>query len=206
MIKPVTLLFCLCYSTAFSQIEVDSVRGNAIPSGANYQGTVADVISIKDKQGTSSVIVSRTPVQASKTWADSRESELFIYRYLMVKTGAQLQWKVYDFIKECPLDVDVTLLGGTHSKGISVTDLDNDNDAEVWIGYRTVCRGDVSPATVKIIMYEGKSKHAVRGTSKIKVSDNQYDGGKFEFDRAFQNAPQQFRSYAQRVWEEIVTE
>jgi hypothetical protein len=72
--------------------------------------------------------------------------------------------------------------------------------------YKTVCHGDVSPSNMKIIMYEGNKKYAVRGTNKVKVSDKEYDGGAYTFDEAFKNGPQPFRSYALQLWKKNLLE
>jgi len=54
---------------------------------------------------------------------------------------------------------------------------------------------------MKIIMYQENKKFAVRGTTRVKVSGNEYMGGEFTFDAAFKNAPIKFRQYAEKLWE-----
>lgn len=61
------------------------------------------------------------------------------------------------------------------------------------------CRGDVSPSTMKLIMYEGDKKYAVRGTCKIVMGDESY-GGEMNMDANFKNGLQVFREYAQKKW------
>lgn len=87
---------------------------------------------------------------------------------------------------------------------LRITDLDNNGKGEVWLMYRTVCHGDVSPSNLKVIMYQEQQKFAMRGTSKVRVSDNRFDGGDYKFDRAFMAAPQIFRDFAQKLWAEKV--
>jgi len=60
--------------------------------------------------------------------------------------------------------------------------------------------GDVSPPDMKIIMHEGLKKYAVRGTKKVKVSDEDFEGGKYTFDEAFKTGPEAFRQYAADMW------
>jgi hypothetical protein len=198
--------FCLICMPSLAQITTKVQPEKSVPAGYEYQGALLNVIAVEDKHGSSVIVVSQTPVQASKTWADSRETELFVYRYLTKPSGAHLEWRLYDFVKECPVNLEAKLLSGAEAEGISVTDLDGDQDAEVWIAYRLVCRGDMSPATLKIIMYEGKKEHSMRGKSKVKISDTQYAGGAFEFDHDLLDGPQVFRDYAKQLWDTIVSE
>jgi hypothetical protein len=66
--------------------------------------------------------------------------------------------------------------------------------------YKTVCHGDVSPSNMKIIMHEGDKKYAVRGTNQVKLSEKEYEGGKYVFDDAFKGGPETFRQYALQLW------
>ena len=85
-------------------------------------------------------------------------------------------------------------------KSFAVTDLNKDGKAEVWLMYTTACTGDVSPPDMKIIMHEGVKKYAVRGTKKVKVSNKDFEGGKYTFDEAFKTGPEAFRQYAADMW------
>jgi hypothetical protein len=84
----------------------------------------------------------------------------------------------------------------------AVTDLNKDGEAEVWIMYKNSCHGDASPVAMKIIMYHDNKKFAVRGTTKVPVSANEYAGGEFTFDDAFKKAPAEIRQYAERLWKQ----
>lgn len=72
--------------------------------------------------------------------------------------------------------------------------------------YKTVCHGDVSPVTMKIIMYEGNKKYAVRGDTRVSVSEGHTMGGEYTFDDAFKNGPAAFREYAKKLWAKNVVE
>jgi len=51
-------------------------------------------------------------------------------------------------------------------------------------------------------MYQENKKFAVRGTTKVPVSANEYGGGEFTFDDAFKKAPAEFRQYAEKLWKQ----
>jgi hypothetical protein len=105
---------------------------------------------------------------------------------------------VHDFVAECSLDLAAQFA----PKSLTVTDLDQDGTAEVWLVYRTTCRGDVSPSTQKIIMYEGPRKYAVRGTSRLALGGGQHDGGTYTLDAAWAAAPATFRQHAAQLWQQ----
>ena len=66
--------------------------------------------------------------------------------------------------------------------------------------YQNCCHGDVSPVPTKLIMYEGLKKHALRGESKVKISENEYVGGTYTLDYNFKNCPAVFKEFAEKLW------
>ena len=108
----------------------------------------------------------------------------------------KLTWRVQDFVKDCELDLKANFI----KNSFAVTDLDKNGKAEVWIMYETICTGDISPSTMKIIMYEDEKKYAIRGKRKAKISATEYIGGEYTFDEAFKKAPKVFRQYAINLW------
>ena len=53
---------------------------------------------------------------------------------------------------------------------------------------------------MKIIMYQGQQKYAMRGQNKVKVSDKEFYGGDYKFDNAFLDGPTMFRDFAKKMW------
>jgi hypothetical protein len=100
-------------------------------------------------------------------------------------------WKVYDFIQDCGLDIEASFIKNT----LRLTDLNHDGIGEVWLMYKTVCHGDVSPFEMKIIMYQGQQKFARRGHNKVQLGKTEVDGGDYKFDKAFTDGPGTFREY-----------
>jgi hypothetical protein len=129
-----------------------------VPPTLKHAGRVVQALRYTDRTGTYTVLATHT-----KSAGNVPRADLYAYQY--PATGVAPTWQVHDFIADCPLDLQARF----RPKGVTVTDLDQNGTAEVWLVYRTVCRGDVSPSTQKIIMYEGKRKYAVRGTSRITV-------------------------------------
>ena len=76
--------------------------------------------------------------------------------------------------------------------------------SEIWVPYLIRCAGDVSPSTMKIIMYEGQKKHALRGRNLLPsmAGYNSEPGeGEYRADAAFQKAKPQIRKFGDLLWQ-----
>ena len=72
--------------------------------------------------------------------------------------------------------------------------------------YKTVCHGDVSPCNMKIIMYQGQQKFAMRGQNKVEYAKGEFAGGDYKFDQSFVNGPMVFRVFAKQLWDKNIME
>jgi len=201
------LYLCLILMTckyATAQVKVTRLDKTAIPKTIKYTGRIIDAVSFTDKDGEHLVITTESGIVPSKG-PDSdnfRNEELHAYHYKKTAGELKLTWQTYDFIKDCDVDLAAHYLPNT----FAVTDLDNNGIAEVWLMYKTVCHGDVSPSDLKIIMHQGDKKYAVRGRTKAKVSDTTYEGGEYTFDAVFKAGPKTFRDYAANLWKNNMIE
>ncbi|HRI34938.1 MAG TPA: hypothetical protein PLD02_14410, partial [Saprospiraceae bacterium] len=128
------------------------------------------------------------------------DAELFTYHYLVKGDIAFQTWRVYDFISDCPVDIEAKFV----KNSFQVTDLNQDGIGEIWILYKIVCHGDVSPCDMKIIMYHGQQKYAMRGQNKVQISDKEFYGGDYKFDKAFNYGPKEFLEFAKKLWDENI--
>jgi hypothetical protein len=190
--------------TAFGQhqVNVTNLDTTNLPAGVTYTGRIKSAVRWTDKSGDNIVIITETGVIASKTATseDSRDAEIYAYLYIVGEDKTVLSWRVYDFVKDCPLDIQANFLKNT----FQVTDLNKDGFAEVWLMYKMVCRGDVGPCDMKIIMYEGKQKYAMRGQNKVQIDENEFYGGEYTFDKAFTDGPAAFRDFAKKLWDKNI--
>ncbi len=131
---------------------------------------------------------------------DLRQAELYAYRFVSVGGAFSQAWRVTDFVRDCPVDITAEFIPAA----TEVTDLDGDGFAEAWVMYRIACRGDVSPATVKIIMYENNQKHALRGNARVALPDFA-EGGDYQPDAALR-ANRAFLQHAERKWRRFCQE
>lgn len=68
-----------------------------------------------------------------------------------------------------------------------------------------------SAVDLKIIMYEGTQKFAMRGKTRVfagidKKDVKHYLGGEYKYDGAFANGPKEFLAFAKKLWDKNVME
>lgn len=125
---------------------------------------------------------------------EMRSSEYFFYYY----RAGELQWKIYDYVKECRFDIRFRFI----ADAFKVTDLDNDGLNEIWVMYSLSCTSDVSPDNLKLIMYEGDEKYAIRGFTRQyeQVPTKAKDSPK-TISNAFENGGTGLKEFAMKLWE-----
>ncbi|MBM4780247.1 MAG: hypothetical protein GQE15_21310 [Archangiaceae bacterium] len=113
------------------------------------------------------------------------------------RVGAKELWSAKDFVETCPFDLLLEVVEGS----VEVTDLNDDGMAEVSFAYLLACRSDVSPASAKLLLYEGAAKYALRGSAQ-----DMGGGGEFTADPAFEKAPKGFRAFAEAKWKRLLVD
>ena len=194
------LILLFAGQTTMAQFSVIKLNKRSIPATIKYKGDIVNSVRFTDSEGEHLVIATETGITDTKGDSESgngRDAALYAYQYTVkANNSLQLNWQMVDFVKDCQVDLEAIYIPGT----FAVTDLDRNGKAEVWLMYKTLCAGDISPGEMKIIMHEGGNKYAIRGQNKVKVGPGDYDGGKFTFDDAFKTGPEAFRKYAQELW------
>ena len=158
-----------------TEIKSTTINVNKIPTEIKYDGKEGNAIEWIDKNGNNIVVVTETGIIESKSGDDNKSASLYAAHYISSKNSYALTWKITDFVKDCPVDIEAIFIPNT----CQITDLNKDSVAEVWLMYKTACHGDVSPCAMKIIMHQGKQKFAIRGRNKVKVSETETEGGEY---------------------------
>lgn len=194
------LLFTLTLICTFSfgQVKLTNLKYADIPSNLKYEGKIINAVRWEDSLGLNYVITTETGkiYNKNKDRDDRFDAFLYAYHYIAKGENTKLIWKIYDYNKGCDLDLTFFFI----NDAFSVTDLDRNGVAEIWMMYKNSCHGDVSPVPTKLIMYEGLKKHALRGESKVKISENEYVGGTYTLDYNFKNCPAVFKEFAEKLW------
>jgi len=196
--------------TAFSQdqISLKQLDLTKLTKGIKYEGKIKTAVCWVDSLGDNIAILTETGIYQSEKFIhenDGGDAELFAYHYIVRSDSAIETWKVYDFISDCPVDIEAKYINNS----FQVTDLNRDGVGEIWVMYKTVCHGDVSPCNMKIIMYQGQHKFAMRRQNKVYggTDDNgkiHYIGGDYKFDQAFTDGPKEFLEFARKLWEKNI--
>lgn len=164
----------------------------------DYEGTIVGMAKWDDNMGSNVLLVTETEMKGG----EFRHKELYGYHYITANDEYKLIWKINDFVKDCPVDLTLSYI----DKSISITDLDNNGIAESSFLYRMSCKGDVSPDDMKLIMHEGETKYAIRGSMKLQIGNEKPVGGEMKPDAAFDKAPMEFLSYAKEQWKKYADE
>ena len=197
------LIIFLLGHACFAQFKITKLDEKSLPKSIKYSGHIINAVRWTDTLGDNIVITTETGITQSKSNDGNvyRDAALYAYHYLLIKDSVRLTWKLYDYTKDCELDIKANYVKNT----FAITDLNKDGVAEVWMMYKTVCHGDVSPSAMKIIMYEGDKKYALRGNNKV-YTGQEYVGGEYIFDKTFINGPDVFRKYAIELWTKNIME
>ena len=183
------LLLVLLFAAA-QNVKIEE-GAKKLPVGLKANGTVAALVTFDDKDGSHAAYIER---------AETRKGDLELRAFGYVKgSGWTKQWQATDFVRDCELDKVLDY----RPKSFSVTDLDDDGVAEVTFAYELTCAGDVSPHTLKILMYEGTAKYAVRGETVVDVGGGQKVGGTHALDAAIKDAPPAFAKHLETRWTEL---
>ena len=198
---PFIIIYCHSFMLT-AQPALTKIAKAGLAKDLKYLGNFIDAIQWQDSLGENIVIRSHSGIYQTQADVDSgtNSAALFAYRYLIKNDSVELGWKMTDFVKACELDITCNYL----EDSLLITDLDKDSIAEVWLIYQKACRGDVSPAEMKVLMYEGSKKYAMRGVRRIQISKSEVIGGEYNFDNAFRTGDPLFRQYAKKLWKQYL--
>jgi hypothetical protein len=224
------VLFCSLSVVAQNSFSAKKISSRKLSTSIKYKGKLKEAWQWKDSLGMNFLLFSVTDV----SWGpdeDEQTIQLFAYHYCKKDSQFQLLWKLNDIVKECPVDIVAEFIKGS----TAITDLDSNGIAETTLIYKLACRGDVSPANMKLIMHEDSVKYALRGTmwspygngdtirSEMQVTEKDvnleklpgYKGtdeeyyklfGRYQTEKDFTNAPKEFLAFARSQWLRYVKE
>ncbi len=168
---------------------------------AGTQGKLWKKTPYTDSRGRHMVVLTHTGLYQSRpdpAYPDNvcGNSDIFAYGYDDDGAAAPtLAWKMHDYVHDC----ETSATAEFSQDSPVITDLDGNGVSEVWITYYVSCHGDVSPDGMKVLMYEGGKKHALRGETFLHV-DGMDMGGSYKADPAFNEAPAPIRRFADELW------
>jgi hypothetical protein len=233
MTKVFALYLLVLYGSvinAQSGISPVKIGTDQVPKTIKFRGKLVEAWKWKDNLGENLLLLSAIDI-VWNTNEDEQMIQLFAYQYCKKDTGYQMLWKLNDIVQQCPIDIVAEFI----KEATSITDLDKDGIAETTVLYKLACRGDVSPADMKLIMHEDSIKYALRGSmwspyvtedpekAVLPVTEKDvnletlpgYKGteveyfkeyGRYKSEKEFSKAPATFLNFARRQWLRYVKE
>lgn len=187
----------------FEPASITKLSASDIPAPCVRKGKVVSAFKWTDKLGENVFIATETgEVPSSKVYSEIALSDahVYAYHYVIQENQVKLIRELHDFVSECDFDINASFIPGT----IQITDLNSDDTGEIWMMYETYCLSDVSPSDLKIMMFQGGEKYAIRGNSQVDVGYNEIVGGDYKMDAAFSSAPSVFRDFAKSMWKDHI--
>jgi hypothetical protein len=214
-----------------SIITAIKLPASELPASIKFRGSFQDAWQWKDNNGEHILVTSYVQPYRDKKKNEMEEdgetAELHAFHFQKKDTAYKLLWKIADAERSCPFDITTEFI----KESTTITDLDNDGIAETTVAYKLACRSDVSPASMKIILYEDTMKYTLRGLMWLKASpddkftvtadsanlekmpkkNDEYERyllavGRYENEKDFKSAPPEFLEYAKKKWMQHVVE
>lgn len=182
--------------------SVEKISNENLPKEIDFEGKLTELTKLTDLNGKHIIVLTETGEIPSKQiieQEDETDFKIFAYDYLFDKNDNKykLNWKIQDFISNCEFD----LMMGFVKNTFKITDLNKNGIAEIWTMYSMTCTSDVSPSEMKIIMYEGKQKFALRGNSIVNPGTEKI-GGDYKLDKSLSKAPKEIKEFALKMWKD----
>ena len=187
---------------ARNAISPQQLNANELPGEIGYQGDFVEAYRYIDKTGENIVLTAETEVMEWEEATDdspaTSNKDVYAYRFLKKGNDWEEIWKVYDQEFECINDPVAQIVRGA----LSITDLNGDGVAEIWMMYLKSCHGDVSPDNMFLRMYDDEEVYTATGTTKLKTTFG-IMGGDYTLDNNFLSSgtPSVFVEYAKALWE-----
>ncbi|WP_373281601.1 M949_RS01915 family surface polysaccharide biosynthesis protein [Hymenobacter lutimineralis] len=219
-------------SAGFNSTTVKSLPLRQLPAGVPRQpGKVLEMTQWTDANGPNLLLISRSAVQTLPAGPDDpndvQSVSLYARQYVQRAGKWKELWHLQDGVERCAFDMWLGPVPGA----VAVTDLDADGRTETTLVYKLVCRSDVSPADLKLIMREGPDKYALRGHTVVQYDsvpaaqripadaccldtisaarlEEEYEllTGRYETEKEFRQAPPAFLRFARQHWRRWVVE
>jgi hypothetical protein len=172
--------------------QVHDVKVTALNPEGSQRLTFSDV------KGAHTVYFTLAPVEQKPLAGEAGFTRSRTLTVTHTLAGQQV-WEAKDFVSGCRFDLTLSLLAAS----IEVTDLDQNGEGEVSFAYTRACHSDVSPLELKLLLYQGAKKYALRGTTRVKVGNDAKGhpsvlGGELTPD--FIGAPHAFLEHAKARW------
>jgi hypothetical protein len=196
MKKIFTIALLALANLAYSNVSFEELSLTALPEGIRYLGKPFQAIKYQDKTGEYLALSSQSiTLQQNNGQGGEQLSRIHIYVYRLRENQQPFNvYQMHDRIVQVAGEVAPGFAPGT----FSVTDMDKNGKAELWLGYRLFSLGNTDSSELKIMMLEGTDKYARRGTMPINTSMQDMAGA--VTSDSFAKGPALFARHASYLW------
>jgi hypothetical protein len=181
-------------------LKLTVLKKGELPAPVKAPDGLERAITFTDKNGLNVVVFASVRRDHD---GDAQRSARLTVEHFAIKDGRARSVRVVkDGVDDCDLDVVADFIHGA----TAVTDLDGDGLAELTFAYRTACKGDVSPDTLKLLLLRDGEKWILRGDDRIEVEPGRRVGGTFKPDPPPPKWPAEFLAHAKKTWAKILSE
>lgn len=184
------------YAPAFTILKFDKKEQLFKDS---IKGTLVNGLSWKDSKGEHRALFTTIPVTMKES-SGLQSGAIYVYCFSKNVQGWKKVWEVKDRVDACEVDATCEFF----PKSFTITDKDANDIGEVTFLYKLSCKGDVSPDDKKLIMYEGGTKYAIRGSTILQFEAGK-EGGAKKIDAAFTKAAKPLLDFANSQWDKFGT-
>ncbi|MDR0794882.1 MAG: hypothetical protein LBE79_02330 [Tannerella sp.] len=204
LLTTIAALLLLAASCGQRQITPQPLPFDEIPGEAGYMGNIVEAYKYTDKTGENIVLLTETEVRDVTINPNNPVlyKGLYAFRFLKKDDRWEEVWRVYHYQDDCSHYPVAEFIKGA----FTLTDLNIDSEAEVWMAYKASCKGGIDPDWLYVTMETGNRQYNVYGVCRLKFPDGSSMGGEYNFDDNFMdvNTPRIYRDYASKMWDKHV--
>lgn len=181
-----------------------------LPAGTSLPGRLLSSSHWRDKLGEHLLLLSvEDSSRHAGTAADSgwtvpaARRQLHAAHFLLGPGAPRRLWLLTAGPDRCALDARADFVEGAPL----VTDLDEDDVCEVWLGYKLSCSSSLGPQRMTVRLYRGEQAGIMQGRSLLHQSAKgldgdpaTFEGGDYQLDAGLRRAPKLFREFARAYW------
>jgi hypothetical protein len=173
-----------------------AIPKDEIPSSVRLRGEVERAVGWTDENGENLAVFSRTETSRSGRAGTIASAYLDVQHVVLTSTARP---KILRSVRERVDRCDADLLLSFQDAALAVTDLDHDGIGELTFAYALACRTDMTPAALKLLMFENGDKYILRGTMR----NEEGKGGDLRIDPSFASGAPAFLEHAKRSWQKV---
>lgn len=204
-------------------INLMTVQHPTLPAGVSLKGNIHQAWTWDDSLGKNALFLTEVPPYDSPgvDMEDGQTAELYAAHFIDENGQYRQVAMISAFEKDCPLDITCAFIPGS----TTITDLDSNGIAEIKVQYEQTCRGDVSPANMKLVMIENGRRFTLSGSRWVNIGEGEtftvteenvnlerqpkskddfeqmmFGFGRYESEKDFDGAPDAFRLFARKEW------